>query len=45
MQKKRRSRDYDRSPWEQFMGERSKLDQTDMYPLICPVYVLYQRMQ
>jgi hypothetical protein len=27
---KRRSRDYDISPWEQFMGERSKLDQNDM---------------
>jgi hypothetical protein len=27
---KRRSRDYDLSPWEQFTGERSKLNQTDM---------------
>jgi hypothetical protein len=41
---KRRSRDYDISPWEQFTGERSKLDQTDMYPLFCPVYVLDRRM-
>jgi hypothetical protein len=42
---KRRSRDYDLSPWEQFTGERSKLDQTDMHPLLCPVYVLDRRMQ
>jgi hypothetical protein len=41
----RRSRDYDPSPWEQFTGERSKLDQTDMHPLFCPVYVLDRRMQ
>jgi hypothetical protein len=27
------------------MGEHSKLDQTDMYPLLCPVYVLYRRIQ
>jgi hypothetical protein len=26
-------------------GERSKLDQTDMHPLFCPVYVLDRRMQ
>jgi hypothetical protein len=38
--KKRRPRDYDISPWEQFMGERSKLDQNDMHPLFSPVYVL-----
>jgi hypothetical protein len=42
---KRRSRDYDLSPWEQFTGERSKLNQTDMHPLLCPVYVLDRRMQ
>jgi hypothetical protein len=42
---KRRSRDYDLIPWEQFTGERSKLDQTGMYPLFCPVYVLDRRMQ
>jgi hypothetical protein len=36
---------YDISPWEQFTGERSKLDQTDMHPLFCPVYVLARRMQ
>jgi hypothetical protein len=42
---KLRSRDYDLSPWEQFMGERSKLNQTDMQPLLCPVYVLDRRMQ
>jgi hypothetical protein len=42
---KRRSRDYDISPWEQFMGERSKLDQTDMHQLFCPVYVLDRCMQ
>jgi hypothetical protein len=42
---KRKSRDYELSPWEQFMGERSKLDQTDMPPLFCPVYVLDRRMQ
>jgi hypothetical protein len=29
---KRRSRDYDASPWEQFTGERSKLDQNGMHP-------------
>jgi hypothetical protein len=27
------------------MGERSKLNQTDMHPLLCPVYVLDWRMQ
>jgi hypothetical protein len=37
---KRRSHDYDLGPFEQFTGKRSKLDQTDMYPLFCPVYVL-----
>jgi hypothetical protein len=42
---KRRSRDYDISPWEQFTGERSKLIQSDMHPLLCPVYVLDRRMQ
>jgi hypothetical protein len=42
---KRRSRDYDLSPWENFTGESSKLDQTDMHPLLCPVYVLDRRMQ
>jgi hypothetical protein len=42
---KRRSRNYELSPWEQFTGERSKLDQTDMHPLFCPVYVLDRRMQ
>jgi hypothetical protein len=42
---KRRSRDYDLSPWEQLTGECSKLDQTDMHPLFCPVYVLDRRMQ
>jgi hypothetical protein len=42
---KRRSRDYDLSPWEQFTGERSKVDPTGMHPLFCPVYVLDQRMQ
>jgi hypothetical protein len=42
---KRRSRDCDLSPWEQFTGERSKLSQTDMQPLLCPVYVLDRRMQ
>jgi hypothetical protein len=34
---KRRSRDYEASPWEQFTGEHSKLDQHDMHPLFCPV--------
>jgi hypothetical protein len=29
---KRRSRDYDISPWEQFTEELSKLDQHDMHP-------------
>jgi hypothetical protein len=42
---KRRSRDYDLSPWEQFTGERSKLNQTYMHPLFCPIYVLDRRMQ
>jgi hypothetical protein len=42
---KRRSRDYELSPREQFMGERSKLDHTDIHPLFCPVYVLDRRMQ
>jgi hypothetical protein len=37
---KGRSLDCDLSPWEQFTGKRSKLDQTDMHPLLCPVYVL-----
>jgi hypothetical protein len=41
----RRSRDYDIIPWEQFTGERSKLNQSDMHPLFCPVYVLDRRMQ
>jgi hypothetical protein len=42
---KQRSRDYDASLWEQFMGERSKLDQNDMHPLFFPVCVLDRRMQ
>jgi hypothetical protein len=42
---KRRSRDYDLSPWEQFTGERSKFDLTNMHPLFCPIYVLDRRMQ
>jgi hypothetical protein len=42
---KRRSQDYNLSPWEQFTGECSRLDQTDMHPLFCPVYVLDRRMQ
>jgi hypothetical protein len=42
---KRRSRNYDLRPWEQFTGERSKLNQTNMHPLLCPVYVLDRRMQ
>jgi hypothetical protein len=42
---KRQSRDYDISPWEQFTGERSKLNQSDMHPLLCHVYVLDRRMQ
>jgi hypothetical protein len=42
---KRRSRDYDVSPWEQFTGESSKLNQTDMHYLFCPVYMLDRRMQ
>jgi hypothetical protein len=42
---KQRWRDYDISPWEQFTGEHSKLDQNDMYPLFFPVYVLDRRMQ
>jgi hypothetical protein len=41
----RRCRDYEVSPWEQFTGERSRLNQSDMYPLFCPVYVLDRRMQ
>jgi hypothetical protein len=40
-----KTHDYDLRPWKQFTGERSKLDQTDMHPLFCPVYVLDQRMQ
>jgi hypothetical protein len=42
---KRRYRDYDLIPWEQFTGECSKLDHTDMHSLFCPVYVLDRRMQ
>jgi hypothetical protein len=42
---KRRSHDYDLSPWEQFTGERSKLGQTDMHPLLCPVYMIDRQMQ
>jgi hypothetical protein len=37
---KRRSRHYEESPWEQFTTEKSKLDQSDMHPLFCPVFVL-----
>jgi hypothetical protein len=40
-----RYRDYNLHPWEQFTGEQSELDQTDMHPLFCPVYVLDRRMQ
>jgi hypothetical protein len=40
-----RSHDCNLSPWEQFTGKRSKLDQTDMHPLFCPVYVLDRQMQ
>jgi hypothetical protein len=40
-----RSRDYAISPWEQFTGECSKLDQNDMHPLFCQVYVLDRHMQ
>jgi hypothetical protein len=43
--KKQRSRGYDARPWEQFTSERSKLDQHDMHPLCCPVYVLDKRMK
>jgi transposase InsO family protein len=42
---KRRSRDYDLIPWEKFTGERSKLNHTDMHPLLYPIYVLDRRMQ
>jgi hypothetical protein len=42
---KRRSREYDIGPLEQFTGERSKLEQNDMRPLFCPVYVLDRGMQ
>jgi hypothetical protein len=42
---KGRSQDYNISPWEKIMGERSKLDQHDINPLFCPVYVLDRRMQ
>jgi hypothetical protein len=42
---KRKSCDYEESPWEQLTGERSKLDQTDTHPLSCPVYVLDIRLQ
>jgi hypothetical protein len=42
---KRRSRNYDLSPWEKFTGELSKINQTDMHPLFCPVYVLDRRMR
>jgi hypothetical protein len=42
---KRRPRDYDLSPWEQFTGERSKLNHTYMHPLLYSVYVLDRRMQ
>jgi hypothetical protein len=42
---KRRSRDYDISPWEKFTGKRSKLDQNDMHTLFCRVYVLQRQMQ
>jgi hypothetical protein len=42
---KQRSWNYEVSPWEQFTGEKSKLDQNDMHPLFCPVYVLDRRMQ
>jgi hypothetical protein len=37
---KRKSPDYEKSPWEQFTGERPKLDQRDMHQLFCPIYIL-----
>jgi hypothetical protein len=42
---KRRSRDYEESPWEQFTGEQSKLHQNDRHPLFCPINVLDRRIQ
>jgi hypothetical protein len=42
---KGRSRDYDASTWEQFTSDSSTLDQHNMHPVLCPVYVLDRRMQ
>jgi hypothetical protein len=42
---KHRAHNYKESPWEQFTGEISKLEQRDMYLLFCPVFVLGRRLQ
>jgi hypothetical protein len=42
---KRRSSDYEEIIWEQSTGERQKLDQSDMHPLVCPVYILNRCLQ
>jgi hypothetical protein len=42
---KQSSREYEEIPWEQFTGKKSKLDQHDMHPLFCPVYVLDKIIQ
>jgi transposase InsO family protein len=40
-----RSHNNEESPWEQFTGEISKLEQSTMYPLFYPVFILDRRLQ
>jgi hypothetical protein len=42
---KRKSCNYEESPWEHLTVEISKLEQSDMHPLCCPVFVLEWRFQ
>jgi hypothetical protein len=40
-----RSHEYEESPWEQSTGDISKLYQSNMHPLFCPVFVLDRCLQ
>jgi hypothetical protein len=40
-----RSHNYEEIRCEKFAGEISKLEQSDIHPLFCPVFVLDQRLQ
>jgi hypothetical protein len=42
---RRISRNYEESPWGRFTGEISKLEQSDMRTLLCPVFVLDRHLQ